>query len=92
MSCKAPLAFNFLISVRNRNVFSFCIFKLSKLLLAFNRRKYAEAKQNCANIARQACRGICEYIPKDEYNPFCSNHTDPPATSELFGNNSTVSR
>jgi len=47
-------------------------------------RKYAEAKQNCANISRQACGGICEFVPKDEYNPFCSNHTDPPGTSELF--------
>ena len=25
------------------------------------------------------------YIPKDEYNPFCSNHMDPPGTSDLFG-------
>lgn len=47
-------------------------------------RKYADAKKNCVNIARQACDGICMYIPKDEYNPFCGNHMDPPGTSDLF--------
>lgn len=47
-------------------------------------RKYAEGKQNCTDLARQACSGICDFIAKDEYNPFCANHTDPPDTSELY--------
>lgn len=47
-------------------------------------RKYAEGKQNCANLARHACAGICDSISKDQYNPFCDNHMDPPGTSELF--------
>ncbi|XP_029201897.2 uncharacterized protein LOC114966267 [Acropora millepora] len=47
-------------------------------------RKYAEGKQNCTNLARHACAGICDSISKDQYNPFCDNHMDPPRTSELF--------
>jgi len=50
-----------------------------------NRRKFAESKQNCTNIAKRACSGICEEIPKDEYNPFCDSNTDPADTSDLFG-------
>lgn len=46
-------------------------------------RKFAEGKQNCTNIARKSCSGICEDITKDAYNPFCDSDTDPADTSDL---------
>lgn len=46
---------------------------------------FAEGKQKCTNIAKKACPGICEYITKDAYNPFCDNTIDPADTSNLFG-------
>ncbi|KAL9954000.1 hypothetical protein ACROYT_G041487 [Oculina patagonica] len=47
-------------------------------------RKFAKGKEKCTDIARRACPGICEYITKDEYNPFCSNTMDPADTSNFF--------
>ena len=51
----------------------------------YNYRKFAKGKENCTNIARESCEGICDFITKDEYNPFCGNTIDPADTSNLFG-------
>jgi len=72
------------VRVKHRaTVVLFCLFAC--LLFLFNHRKFAEGKQNCTNIARKSCSGICEDITKDAYNPFCDSDTDPADTSDLSG-------
>ncbi|PFX25815.1 hypothetical protein AWC38_SpisGene9523 [Stylophora pistillata] len=41
---------------------------------------YAKAKEDCNEVARAACEGLCDYLEKDNYNPFCAPDFKDPVS------------